>query len=75
MTAALRRIPDEMREAVVLHYIADLSVEQIATETGTPSGTVKARLHRGRARLAELLGVADTEPSRPKPTPRRGETS
>lgn len=74
VTAALRRIPVEMREAVVLHYIADLSVDQIAAETGAPPGTIKARLHRGRARLAELLGAADTEPSRANPTPRRGET-
>ncbi len=74
ITAALRRIPDEMREAVVLHYIADLSVDQIAAETGAPAGTVKARLHRGRARLAELLADVEPEPSGPKPTPRRGET-
>ena len=41
-----------MREAVTLHYIGDLSIEQIAHETNTPAGTIKARLHRGRAQLA-----------------------
>jgi RNA polymerase sigma-70 factor (ECF subfamily) len=30
-------------------------VEEIAAQNGVPTGTVKARLTRGRARLAELL--------------------
>jgi RNA polymerase sigma-70 factor (sigma-E family) len=53
--AALRTLPDPVREAVTLHYIGDLSVERIAHETNTPAGTVKARLHRGRALLARAL--------------------
>lgn len=59
LVAALRRIPEAQRLAIVLHHVADLSVEQVATETGVPVGTVKARLSRGRAALAVLL--ADTE--------------
>jgi RNA polymerase sigma-70 factor (ECF subfamily) len=35
--------------------VADLSVEEVAAETGAPVGTVKARLSRGRAALAVLL--------------------
>lgn len=82
VTRALRELPEEMREAVVLHYIADLPVDQIAAETGTPPGTVKARLHRGRARLARLLAETDPAPGRATPPdtttarasrPRRGE--
>ena len=38
-----------------MHYIGDLSIDQIAHETNTPAGTVKARLHRGRAQLAQAL--------------------
>jgi RNA polymerase sigma-70 factor (ECF subfamily) len=45
--------------AVVLHHLCDLSVEQVASETGAPVGTVKARLSRGRAALARRLGEAD----------------
>jgi RNA polymerase sigma-70 factor (ECF subfamily) len=41
-------LPSEQRIAVVLHHILDLPVEAIATETGVPVGTVKARLARGR---------------------------
>ena len=52
---ALRRINAEQCRAVVLHHLCDLSVAEIAAETEAPVGTVKVRLARGRAALAELL--------------------
>ena len=52
---ALRRVPTEQRRVLVLHHLCDLTVEQIAAETGTSAGTVKSRLARGRAALASLL--------------------
>ena len=52
---ALRQLKPDLREALALHYLADLSVDQIAQQTNSPSGTVKARLHRGRAQLALAL--------------------
>lgn len=52
---ALRTLSGPNREAVTLHYLADLSIEQIAHETNTPAGTIKARLHRGRQQLAQAL--------------------
>jgi RNA polymerase sigma-70 factor (ECF subfamily) len=52
---ALRRLPAEQRRAVVLYHLCDRSVAEIAAETGTPIGTVKARLARGRAALAAYL--------------------
>jgi RNA polymerase sigma factor (sigma-70 family) len=55
VVAALRTLPEPVREAVTMHYIGDLSIDQIAHETNTPAGTVKARLHRGRAQLAQAL--------------------
>jgi RNA polymerase sigma-70 factor, ECF subfamily len=55
LIAALRKIPEAQRLAIVLHHVADLSVEQVAVETGVAVGTVKARLSRGRAALALLL--------------------
>ena len=58
LVAALRQIPDAQRRAIVLHHLAGLSVAEVAHEVGSPEGTVKARLARGRAALAELL--ADT---------------
>ena len=53
--SALRRAPAEQRRALVLYYLCDLTVAEIATETGAPEGTVKARLARGRAVMAPYL--------------------
>jgi RNA polymerase sigma-70 factor (ECF subfamily) len=58
---ALRSLPEPQRRALVLHHLCDLSVRDVAEETGVPEGTVKARLSRGRAALAVLL--AETTPS------------
>src|SRR5262249_55727563 len=48
---ALARLPSGQRQAVVLHYIADMPVAEIATFMGVAEGTVKAWLHRARATL------------------------
>lgn len=61
LVEALRRIKPAQRRAVVLHYVAGRSIEEIAAETGSPTGTVKARLSRGRAALAALLTNTDLE--------------
>ncbi len=53
--AALRKVPAEQRRALVLYHLVDLTVEQIAAETGVRPGTVKARLARGRAALTPYL--------------------
>lgn len=55
LVAALKQLPEAQRQALVLHHIADLPVQQVAAEVGVPEGTIKARLSRGRAALAELL--------------------
>jgi RNA polymerase sigma-70 factor (ECF subfamily) len=61
LVAALRRLPAAQREAIALHYLADLPVHEVAEATGVPVGTVKARLSRGRVALAAL--VADERDS------------
>jgi RNA polymerase sigma-70 factor (ECF subfamily) len=53
---AVTRLPPDQRRCVVLHHIEGLSLEDIAKLEGAPLGTIKSRLHRGRARLATLLG-------------------
>ena len=55
VAAALARLPMTLREVIVLHYVADLQVEQIASECGMSPGTVKARLVAGRRRLHAAL--------------------
>jgi RNA polymerase sigma-70 factor (ECF subfamily) len=52
---SLRQLPAGQREVIALHHLADLTVEQVATTLGLPTGTVKARLSRGRATLFALL--------------------
>jgi RNA polymerase sigma-70 factor (ECF subfamily) len=55
LLTALRRLPADQRRAIVLHHLCDLSVAQVADEVGSPVGTVKARLSRGRTALSALL--------------------
>lgn len=52
---ALRQLRPTQRAVLVLHYVADLSIEEIAGQLGRPTGTVKAQLSRGRRSLAALL--------------------
>ena len=56
LLAALRRLPDGQRAAVVLFYYADLPIRQIADRLGSNSLAVRANLSRGRTRLRKLLG-------------------
>ena len=68
LSEALDAIPRNYREVIVLHYYADLSVDDIAAALGVAPGTVKSRLARGRVALAGRLGgyepAAWTEASR-----------
>lgn len=58
---ALAQLSPGQRAAIVLHHFADLRVEDVAAELKVPVGTVKARLSRGRAALAVLLGDESNE--------------
>ncbi|MGH8793859.1 MAG: SigE family RNA polymerase sigma factor [Stackebrandtia sp.] len=55
LVEALRQVPEKQRRAVVLHYLGDMSVADIAKQTGAKEGTVKSWLHRGRSELARYL--------------------
>jgi RNA polymerase sigma-70 factor, ECF subfamily len=55
LVRALRKLPVTQREVLVLHYVAELEVERVAAELRVPVGTVKSRLARGRAALAQEL--------------------
>lgn len=55
LARALAALPDEYREAVVMHDLGGVPYEEIALLTDTKMGTVKSRISRGRRRLAELL--------------------
>ena len=52
---SLARLPEDQREAFVLHYYEGLSLREIAQVVSCSEGTVKSRLHYGRKALQELL--------------------
>lgn len=55
--SALREIPFDQREALMLVGAAGLSYEDTATLCRTTTGTIKSRINRARARLAGLLSI------------------
>ncbi len=54
--AALARIPEAQREAIVLRYLGELSYAEIAEATGVSANTVASRVYRGLERLGGILG-------------------
>lgn len=59
LVAALAELPDNHRRALVLHYLADMPVAEVAHREGVAEGTVKSWLHRGRAALAVRLNLTE----------------
>lgn len=57
VAAALMRLPDHQREAVVMRYYQDLSLNEISEILDVPLGTVKSRLSLGIKRLREKFKV------------------
>jgi RNA polymerase sigma-70 factor, ECF subfamily len=55
LARALGALPAQQRRAVILYYLADLPVRDIARQDGVAEGTVKSWLHRGRLALAAQL--------------------
>ena len=64
MVRLLDQLPVEQREAVVLHHVMELTVPEVAEETGAGEETVRSRLRLGKARLRALgasVGDAETD--------------
>ncbi|MBO0820497.1 MAG: RNA polymerase sigma factor SigE [Nocardiopsaceae bacterium] len=60
--AALAALPPDYRAAVVLCDIEGFSYEEIAATLGVKLGTVRSRIHRGRAQLREALAHRQRTP-------------
>lgn len=56
LAAAIQTLSKNQRAAVVLHYLEDLPVAEIAQILDCSPSTAKVHLHRGRRALAERLG-------------------
>jgi RNA polymerase sigma-70 factor, ECF subfamily len=55
LAEALRALPVRQRQAIVLHHLVDLPVEEVAATLDARTGTVKSWLARGRRALAARL--------------------
>ena len=51
----LGRLPIAQRSALLLHFVEDFPLEEIARITGTVLGTVKSRLHYAKQALKKLI--------------------
>ena len=77
MAQALAELPDDFREPVVLRDVGGLDYAEISQQLGIPPGTVRSRIARGRAKLAEILAAGnqndpDERPSSRDPDQRPG---
>ena len=52
---AVQRLPDRHREVLLLHYWADMTVEEVAAVLHRPSGSVKRWLSEARASLSKAM--------------------
>ncbi|MBP9893685.1 MAG: sigma-70 family RNA polymerase sigma factor [Planctomycetes bacterium] len=52
---AVWRLPEDLREAVLLRFVNDLSYEEVAQALGQPLSVIRDRLYRARQALAEFL--------------------
>lgn len=59
---AVDELPEKMKMVILLHYMEDLNIVQIAEVLKVPAGTVKSRLHHARMLLKKKLeGVLNEE--------------
>ena len=55
LITALKQLPESERQVITMYHLMDLSVAEVAAQTGVPVNTIKTRLARGRRALAGLL--------------------
>lgn len=66
--AALERLPDKYREAIVLYYGGEESIADVASALGISQDSARQRVHRGRERLRDQLAPVETSLRATRPT-------
>jgi RNA polymerase sigma-70 factor (ECF subfamily) len=66
LAAVLAALPARQRDVLLLHAVAELGYEEIATTLGIPLGSVQSALHRARVKLRAALA---TEPDADRNAP------
>jgi RNA polymerase sigma-70 factor (ECF subfamily) len=66
---ALRRLPDQQREALELAYYGGFTQSELAERLGQPLGTIKSRMFSGLGQLRDLLGDPGNGERTWEPTP------
>jgi RNA polymerase sigma-70 factor (ECF subfamily) len=67
LARALASLPEDHREAIVMHDVGGIPYEEIARVTGVALGTVKSRISRGRRLLAQRLEHRPVTPASKEP--------
>jgi RNA polymerase sigma-70 factor (ECF subfamily) len=60
---ALLTLSVQQRAAVILYYLEDRPLDEVAGVLGCHESTARVHLHRARRRLAELLSVEVSDPA------------
>lgn len=59
LLAALQKLKPELQSTILLHFVEQMSIAEIAEVTNVPEGTVKSRLHTAKARMRQILGAEE----------------
>jgi len=59
LSLALEQLPSDQQEVVRLHFVEELSFEEIGEKVGASAGAVRVRAHRGYTALRKLLSVGN----------------
>ena len=61
LRAAIDKLPQEQRQAILLVGLEGMRYDEVATIVGVPVGTIRSRLSRGRDQLRKLMGIKDED--------------
>ena len=61
LMAAIRKLPADFRDAILLHYYQGLGITEIAEMLNVPEGTISSRLSRGRKKLEQILKESEAQ--------------